>query len=315
MKSYMYEPMWTQQMEDVIERGYLSQTKSLIEEMFYKYGLKVYDLDERSERAYMTLDGLPYCDVGAEYNSEGGITYFYHSVFYAKERGRSSEDRQTFYSNKLSSLMKVLEKKKAVAASTEEALCFNLSGSIINQLERNIKNTNKSAWEMDTNHMHELLKAYFGEIDRTSVSQESIVHCKSVLDQYNKADDNKRQRQERIDSFVGNGMYVIGRDAGDGYIVGKISVGKDSNRTTTVVEDAFHRVRSLEESPLISNLSGAIPMIKVYFEQRSGEFSFRGDEGSFKLPVTDRYFEDIDVCTTYKTSVSRYTQIWMAIPA
>lgn len=316
MKNYMYEPMWSQEIEDMIESGDLTEVKPLVEEMFYKYGLQVYDIDILKRKVYMTLDGLPYCDVSAETNNDGGITYLYRSDYYAKERGRDFDDRHTFYSNKLSSLMKALEKKGAVATSTEDALNYNLIGATIRQLEQGIKNTSKSAWDMDAGHMHEMLKVYFGEIDKSDISEESIKHCKVILDTYNKADDNKRHRQERIDSFVANGLYVIGKDYGSGYIMGKISMSKDKdNRTITVIEEPFHRVKSISESTLFSNLSGVIPLIKVYFEQRKGSYSFMGDESDVMIPVTDHYFEDLDVCTTYKTSLSRYVQIWLMIPA
>ena len=96
----IYEGFETEQLSDSIDN---SSCKRLIQELNFKYGLKVIDAIEPqnswSKLSFLLADtnGLAVGKVWVD-KEEGHDVYNYRSPFYRKERGSDSADRETVHS-------------------------------------------------------------------------------------------------------------------------------------------------------------------------------------------------------------------------
>jgi len=304
VRMYIYEPMWSESLEQQLKQ---SSALPIVEEMFYKYGLKVLGGEPSGQAFFLTLDGPTYCRVGM-FNNE----WFYYSKFYRKQRGRSDIDRQTLTSIKLSSLMKSLEKNNAVPSSVTEVVRYSISKKVRYQIERGIGRTGKDLWGADVQSVHEALRVFFGEKDKLSVSQHAVAECKKLLDQFNASDDNMRQQKDKIEEFFKDGAYAIGQDYLDGYIIAKISINDDDE---TIYEGPVQRVKNLTDYEGYKDMAGAVTIIRTYLESEKSRYTFVRADDSFLIPVLDKYFTDLDACCVYDRSPSTFDINWMVISA
>ena len=107
----------------LVEQINASPTKKLIQELNYKYGLKVLTTTQNSENYTHRPLEFVVChpDTGFAVAKvwtvqDGGETeYNYRSPYYTKERGSNQADRETIHSRKLSSLMATLKRNNVVS--------------------------------------------------------------------------------------------------------------------------------------------------------------------------------------------------------
>jgi len=317
MKAYMYEPTWTQELEDLITT---SPVLPLVEEMFYKYGLKAigtdkYLLQPSLYKVYLTLDGLVYCSVAIDIpnGDVSSAVWQYYSKFYSKQRGKDEEDRRTITAKKLSNLMKSLEKYNAVPSSYEDISNIDIVSNIESLLRSSIAGRNKNLWDIRADSIHEALKVAFEGKSILDMNKEAVIECQRLLDTFNLSDDTTRQRKELVDSFFGKEVYLIGQDTIRGHLIAKIS--KDANNKM-VIEEPFQRVKSLSDYKEYTKIIPAITFMKVYMEPLEKDFSFvRANDPELRIPITDKYFTDIGACTVYGRHPTTFDPCWIAFNA
>lgn len=268
MANYIYEPMYTPELEEAIEQR--PDLKKLVMEMFYKYGLRVMQ-HLPNYGAVMTTDGVPYCAVRMGTNNDGATEYRYYSQ-HQKKRGRDNEDKRTYRSVKLSSLMKTLDKEEAV--NTEWADVF--SPYIIERFKEYIQKSIEGS--VSTNHgltnstVYKLLGAY---IDGRPMPEDIKTKCKEELDKLDRAVDIGRRRLKLGYDAVTNPFIVIGtNDHLDGYMLCKMKVKPEAEgklpdymeASRVEIIEPWRRVRNLEDCELYGEIAAPLTMLKVHTE-------------------------------------------------
>lgn len=322
----MYKNMWTQELEDTVEND---KAKPLIMEMFHKYGLQVYAFvpyKNMGSGGYfmMTLDGLPYCRVNAyeNYNSKlekDELIYRYSSNFYSCKRTRSDSDGHTLTSTRIASLMKALEKKKAVPSDSS----FLFGNSIVHNLCKQVGNKFDAKGykkSLSTDEVHLLLQLAIGGLAKIKVSPEKLNEYKVLLDNYNVIDETNNAEINRITTMFSGDVYIIGVSCTDGYVIGKAKceVSKNNRRVDDVgitsheMVEPFRGVLSLDDYENINAIRPILTMCKVSEEiQNAGRNVFKGI-----APVADAYYRDVDITTWYSNDPRENPQnmLWIAIP-
>ena len=328
MKPYIYENMWTQELEDAIEA---SPTKPLIAEMFYKYGLKVYaqntndDLGRR-DMFIMTLDGYPYCGVYVDevmvhnkttLSTTYKLQYNYYSNYYRKERGRDNDDRKLLRSTRLSNLMKSLEKNKAVASSIDEINGNRQHEQFIYYTRHGLdtKRTQKNPNTLNIIRLHSLLDS---AVNQKSIDEETLEYCKSILDLWNKADENSKLFLHEMASMFENDYYILYEDISDGILVGKAKMTMNDTKDNAVaieIVEPFQRVKQIEDYENYSELASYITMYKVFTEEND-IFKYKTKvktEGGL-LSYVDTYIKELNIAINYTSTNSHFDGVWMFIP-
>lgn len=291
----------------------------LVREVNHRYGLEVYSVSEKDNllgraKVHMgTSSGLPVCTVYASAEDDDTVIYNYHSPWRSKERGSSEEDRETYRSKKLNVLMATLQKFEVVPK--EEKVITHMmerpiTGIVYNQVLSNFRSTGKEALNPEV--AHKLLKRMFDEADDSIYATIDRTLCKSILDNYNKADETAKERDETVQRIWGEPFYAIGVNTGKHYLVGKAKLvftrtpyGMD--RKMEVVEP-FKRMKSLYE---VEDLRGILTILKVSHDKVQTHARMAG--GDFLIPVRDYYDADLEVAYGYDR-VTRYDRMWMVVP-
>lgn len=275
MKNYIYESMWTQELEDLIEND---KAKPLIMEMFYKHGFRVYQVikqsvgglndDERFINKFMlTLDGLPYCQVYVD-NMTDNTNYCFCSPFYEKERGRDRMDKSTIQSSKISGLMRMLDKYKCVVDTPERVIGTDAIYYIPATVERELlKDEPRGKPDCTNTEQYEVLKAY---MTSTKLPEDKHTAMKNMFDKWTKTMETERHAVEKVQSMFGKDFYILGETSCEGICVGKARIMyKDSTSLRNVpyeITDSFQRVKSLDELEGHDDLKAAVVMYKVWME-------------------------------------------------
>jgi len=317
MKNYIYEPMWTEELEELLEG---TDEERLVIEMFYKYGLKVYAINANyrftKRMILLTYDGLPYCGVFTSKNEEGDLLYNYYSEFYSKQRGRDMADRRTLSSKKLSSLMKTLEKNDAVPTVPQQVNV--VEAKIIQDLIAFRLRTGYKQQMIDTDRIHEILKYINGDIAKADLSQDTLSKCKITLDVYNKVDIESENKSKVISEFFENGVYVIGEDIDGGFIVNKLQAKinlKDRYESTFDYDEPFQRIQNLEDWEFYNDIAAQLTMMKVYVESKPDIQIEIARTNTLKvITMQNGYVEDLNmVCKL--NGLSSFNPAWLVIPA
>lgn len=283
MKNYIYEPMWSQELEDIIEND---KAKPLIMEMFYKHGFRVYDVvrtnrlvgevDEEGNiheatrthyKFMLTLDGLPYCQVYVDDTTKDKPSYCYFSPHYQKERGQDNVDRHTVRSAKISGLMRMLDKYECVVDNPEEVIgtdAMYYIPSIAHQVI--LKDSNHIGKpDFSSVQQYRVLKAY---MTGTKLTVERHEEVKNIFDIWSKSVETERHAVEKVQSMFGKDFYILGETVGEGLCVGKARFkyedGSWGRNPPFEVTDAFQRVRTLDELEGHDDLKAMVTMFKIW---------------------------------------------------
>lgn len=334
MQAYIYENMWTQELEDAVEN---SLAKPIVLEMFYKYGLKVIAWQTQSKYSYdesayivsankdcyiLSFNGMPACsvmaeDIGLENGQESKIEYSIFSKHIVKDRGRDNADRHTLRSVKLSQLIKSIEKRKIMddmdtsIIPSVKSLLHTSYGHISTQRDRKrVVDTDN-----DTEDIHSLLKAFFGMVEKDSLSPNTISNGKVILDKLNKTDENNKTHLMELTRMYKD-AYIIYADATDGYVVSRVKVNltedvRDYLRKDEDIEELIptQRVLKLEDHPEFSNFGGVLTMFKVWAEDHI-HYTMVKDI----IPERDTYWKEFDVTSYYKDTKSQHEGAYLCIP-
>ena len=316
MKRYIYDTCWTQELEDEIE--VVPNTKALIEEMYYRFGLKVYaqPISSANSNSYlMTLDGLPYCEVFTElvWNSKkelDEVNYCYYSKYFCKARGKDEVDRRTLRSTKLSKLMTTLEKTNAIMPDHTYLLTKDLLSDSMNNIKRKGVKTSKSIYDLDDVNKLQLLLEH--AVNKKPLDSESLNKYKVILDKWIKTDDDTKLAIKNMTTMFGNEFYIIAETQEAGYAIASAKVTEFvSKEFKYELIKPFQRVLNLDDYEYIDNIRAVLTMYKLFIE---------GQEPSIRMthlsPMTREYYEDLNIITTYSNypAGSSYTPLWTFIP-
>lgn len=274
--------------EDVV----LNKAFPLVRELAHKYGLMVLTMSQRMNPHLNMLylsreDGIPICKV---FFMEDKESFAILNCMTAKERGRSRDDKLTYFGKKVSFVMKTIEKEGLIPQST--------AAFVINALGRNIRNAvdslSSSYGEIrKSNHLngeiqHELIEIALGNRHVSTLSAESMSRVQSTLDKYRGADKTRAERQQELSEIFSKPMWSIIYDDTDSFCIGKMQLHptwNGVNETTpasvdmSIVED-FRRVADVTEIP---ELIPSMAMLKTAIEQARPDikYDFAGVSGFF----------------------------------
>lgn len=338
MQKYIYEACYTQELDDVINSD--SHLKLLVEEMFYRYGLKAYAWSGKSSSLFevkagvlMTLDGTPYCKVFVETSWDAKkeidvLEYCYTTAFASKERGTDYQDRHTWRSSKLSALMRTLDKKKAVPTDFTNSFNNDVVRTLIELVKDSASGTYKSTIDISRAPQIQPLLEYL--IDNKPIPADKIPEYKVILDKWKQADENKNAMNNKLNTMFTNEFYIIGENKTDGYVIGSaklISLEKyekdepwDSNATSLFeMVKPFQRVLSLDDYEYIDEIRPMLLMFKVNLEGREqrNDNKYHYDKEGQISPERRFFYDDVGIVTFNvggDAMKSDYKMLWTAIP-
>lgn len=284
----------------------------LVREINHKYKLVAYRKAENSDSKVHMCDanGLNACSLAVTVeNSEP--TFHYHSPWYEKDRGNSTQDRQTLRSKKLSALMATLKRHDVVPKSeflVEQIVAKPIISTVYSQIRWAYRYDDPRPLEAQIGRT--LLKIMFGEEPEAAYSTLDREYCRMILDKYNDIEQIVQTVKDTQQRIMHEPFYAIGANAGEQYIIGKAKVETDKAEglRMTVIEP-FKRVKSVME---IEELRGFLTMLKVTHDKMA-ESGRRMLGGEFKIPYTDHYDKDMEVVYGYN-NVDRYNRQWMVFP-
>jgi hypothetical protein len=325
MQNYIYESCWTQALENAIESD---GAKPLIMEMFYKYGLRVYEMKVGNPiiEYLLTLDGFYYGSVWVDevYDTNTNtnkIEYCYLSPIFKKQRGTSDRDRQTLRSTKLASLMRTLEKNKAVPSDSKEA-CRGY-GHIIRAVNEVLKDINenkrfdKDRTDISVSDMQKLLELVATDMSKNDITVELKDRCKILLDKWNTIDKNADSYKRKARMMFQNPFYVIHKSASLGYVVGKVMYKLDPAdyhfTDSDLIEEIepFRRVLTIEDYES-DELNAIFAMYKIHVEGNP-DYEGRYDKQTHMI-WSDTHIRDLNIGAYYSSRDSHYGGAWLVIP-
>jgi hypothetical protein len=305
----IYEGFETNDLSNAIDN---SPAKKLIQELNFKYGLKVIGrFDEnpllrRSWETFIVADpsGFAVARVWTE-KEDGCEVYCYRSPFYRKDRGSDTADRETIHSKKLSTLMATLKRNNVVPPSNgilnHGSYASDNFNQAINFLDthhgRDYKQTNFSADEI-----HIMLKAI---LLRESPNELNLDNCKQTLDKWNEQDRIKVNKRNDIERFFNSEFYAVGADKLNHLVIGSVKrmprQGHDNYYFEAV--KPFKRVTELPDE-----LKAIMLMNKVHSEGKTSMF------WANIIPQTQIYNPDLDLINVGIRGVDEFNLAWTLVP-
>ena len=311
MKPYIYTPSWTQDLEDAIDSH---PARVMAEELFFRFGLRAIavapsnseQVTEGNTSIFMTLDGLPYCEVYITHvpkykngGMETELRYCFYSQYYRKDRGSSQMDRRTLYSTKLSSLMKTLETKDVIPGGITERILTNYT---VDDVAGTIRNTygrtsSKYSGSVGTDLIQALLEL---SIDKKPLTDTQLYESKLILDKWKQSDENQSKLSEQLNGLLGKETYVIG-ESQLGTTIGSIMVTKfeeDRVREFEVVKP-FIGIKSLDDCEYADELRPVMTMYKLHLEQLEQANTHEPKYNTALSYASREYYKDLGIITTY----------------
>ena len=231
----------------------------LVRELAHKYGLMVFAASRRYEGNLNPLylsreDGIPVCKVFFMADKE---SFAIRNCLTQKDRGRSRDDKLTYFGKRIPFLMKVIEKEGLIPRDTQTFI----NATMGQQIKRSVDDLSSSYGEIrKVNHLlgeiqHELIEIALGNRHLSTLSAESMSRVQSALDKYRDADKTRVERQQELSEIFDKPMWAILHDNTDSFCVGKMKLSPtwgSVNETTpasvdmSIVED-FRRVADVTE--------------------------------------------------------------------
>jgi hypothetical protein len=304
----IYEGFETEQLSELINN---SSAKKLIQELNFKYGLKVVDkvdphaLSRSSPTSFLLADpsGFMVAKVWVD-KEDGHDVYNYRSPFYKKERGSDTADRETVHSKKLSTLMATLKRQDVVPPSSGminkfPSESFNQGMGLMDAHHgRDYKNSSFSADEI-----HTMLKVILlGE----SPNELNLNNCKEVLDKWNGQDRIKVEKRKDIERFFFNEFYAVGADKLNHLVIGSVKAmpRQGSDNYSYEIVKPFKRVKELPDE-----FKAVMLMNKVHAEGKNVTKFFADI-----VPQASGYNPDLDLINVSTRFVDEFNPHWTLIP-
>lgn len=274
--------------EDVVS----NKAFPLVRELAHKYGLSVIATFERMDKKLNPLymaraDGIPICKV---FFMEDKESFAIRNCMTAKDRGRSQEDKLTFFGKKVSFVMKTIEKESLLPRDATDFFLVMAGDKIRNAVDKlsssfgEVRKGNSISGEV----IHELIEIALGNRHVSTLSAESMTKVQSALDKYRDADKTRVERQRELAEIFSKPMWAVMYDQTESFCAGMMKLNPtwdDVANTTpsyvgfTIVED-FRRVADVTE---ITELIPTMAMLKTSIEQARPDvkFEFVGDSKFF----------------------------------
>jgi hypothetical protein len=285
----------------LVEQINNSPSKKLIHEVHFKYGLKVLNEDKGAFLMCEPSTGFAVAKVWTT-TEDNETVYNYRSPFYAKERGRSTADRETIHSKKLSTLMGTLKRQEVIPNAERlvkhHSECWYRGKTIMEQ------HFGKSTKQVDINAdvLHALLQKTLGVSPDTKAYQIDTNICQQILDKYNKLDKINEEKQREVKRFFWDEFWCVGADDNNHLIVGSAKL--DTHGNFGVVKP-FKRVYNLDE---YENLKPIMLMMKVHMQDKTDKFIAN------TIPHVSGFLNDLDMVTTYSSFIDSYNFVWALTP-
>ena len=304
----IYEGFENEHLEHLINE---SPTKKLIQELNFKYGLKVisrYDENPLLRRTWETFlladpSGFAVARVWTD-KEDGHDVYNYRSPFYKKERGSDTADRETIHSKKLSTLMATLKRQNVVPPPSGmlnmyPTESFNQGISLMDSHHgKDYKSSNFSADEI-----HTMLKVILlGE----SPNELNINNCKEALDKWDTQDKIKVEKRADIERFFNTEFYAIGADKLNHLVIGSVKrmPRQGSNNYSFEMVKPFKRMKELPDE-----FKAVMLMNKVHAEGKNVTTFYANT-----VPHTSGYNPDLDLINVTSRVVDEFNCHWTLIP-
>jgi len=306
---YAIDGLTEQYVIDAIES---TPVKKLIYELNFKFGLKVLALEQKGEmytrrpQEIVLTDATGTFVVARAWTEDTGknLTYYFRSPYFIKDRGHSREDKETFFSKKLSTLIATI-KRNSIIPNEEQILHFYRASffSAVHTLESSHGRSYKDD-ALSVDKVHTLLKYALGETTELNI----LAECKTILDKYNKLDKIKETAKADIKRFFGGGFYAIGADGFGQLVVGKIKhIGDDVSGFKFNVVEPFVRVKNLDKH---EHLQPIMLMQKVYHEQQGRHTIYHAN----LIPPHSGLLNDLDIIQINNAHPSVYDFVWTFVP-
>lgn len=316
--NYIYQGYDTPELVAKVEAA-SSQEKLLLREMFFKFGVKVFDVREphfqQAPSEFFLCDGVSGIEVGnvSVTGSDSSPEFCFYAEHYSKSRGSSQTDRRTLRSVKLSSLMATIKKCQAIPNMKEfasDCLTYVMGSSlhyVMKEILRDGKvgNSNHKRHECDVNTeaYHAMLKMFFNEASPDVMMSFDRHELKKHLDKMNNFDNVTKEAERYTKEFaLSDYHYCIGTTQEGDYLVAKckvndVTLNKDNRDDKVTLEvQEIKRVKSIRES--YSDLVPFLTMVKTTRESNLNCDSAKNNDDWF-LPRTDKHFQDMGYTTVY----------------
>jgi hypothetical protein len=260
------------------EEVVLNKAFPLVRELAHKYGLLVIATktftDTKTNYLYMAReDGIPVCRVFFMPDRE---SFAIRNCMNTKDRGRSYEDKLTFFGKKVSFVMKTIEKEHLIPTDTQQFI----NNVFRNQIENGINSFSDSYGEIrKSSHgfggdlMHHLIDIVLGNRHVSTLSAESMSNIQSALDKYRETDKTRVERKRELTEVFSTPMWAIIYDKTDSFCIGKLNLTptwKNDTYTTSTdnltieIAEPFKRVADITDVP---ELIPTMTMLKVAIQQ------------------------------------------------
>jgi hypothetical protein len=297
---------------DKISESSIIENKAypLLRELVYQYGVQVVGYQRNSPtddtqyaRLLLAWKEIP---VGGIYFDRNTSQFAFRTVMAPKERGRTYEDKYTYFATKVSVLMRSIKKYKLMPEHAEELLSTQFRSTfweVPTAVARSFTSKYKSS-SLDSEEIHTLLNIAFNNQDQYSLSKESMDKYKSLLDIFNRVDKVRAEQAEELKSIFSNPVWTVGYDNSNTFIVGKLdftfslNYNHDIDHVTVELVEPFVRVKDVDH---IDELIPRLTMLKVHMQQnhqdKIRDFGFLG-ESQLVPKRLDMYIPELRVYGT-----------------
>ena len=273
MKTYVHPFAAKVTDEDVVT----NKAFPLVRELVHKYKLSVIARNEmlNPELASLYLareDGIPICKV---FYMSDKDSYAIRNCVSTKDRGRSTDDKLTYFGKKVSFVMKTVEKEGLIPATTQEFFGLTMGeqiGYAVDRFSDSYGEIRKQSHGLTGEIMHDLIEIALGNRHVSTLSAESMGKVQSALDKYREADKTRAERKRELTEVFNSPMWAIMYDKTDSFCIGKLKLtptwGSDEVAATQhlniAIAEPFKRVADVTEVP---ELIPTMTMLKVAVQQ------------------------------------------------
>lgn len=323
MNNYIFAGRETPELIDMLNNN---KALPLVRELNFKYKMVVVDVVEGNTPAknigfVMALNegvtagvpiGIAFVRTTTEYDKNHNLEvkheYAYHSEYISKARASSHDDRCTYKSIKLASLIATLKRQEAIPSP--EIVFRRMSGGIHDAIDvtksKLRKGRSSKSVDVTGDQFHAMLRTV---INGDPLPPSLINICKTELDKLNTIDKNVAHTAAEIERMYGKSFYALGaskyRGMGDEVRNDLVlTVCRFVDNKLEILKPVKH-LKSLADAP---ELIPVMTMLKVSIEDKQKELI------SDCIPLVAGFFEELEVAVDYRRYPSMYEYIWAITP-
>ena len=327
MNNYIFAGKETPELVDALNNN---KALALVRELNFKYKLMVVGFVEGikadQNRGFIVslgegnMAGIPigiaYVSTTTEYDDDHKLVtkteYAYQSEYISKMRASSQEDRSTYKSIKLASLLSTIKRQEAIPSP--EIVFRRMSGGIhggIDMARDRLRNGRSSKRiEVTSDQFHAMLKTV---VNGDALPLNLIDICKIELDKLNTIDKNSSHANSEIDRMFGKSFYALGankyREKGGGTSAEArsdlvLAVCKYTDGKVEILKPIKH-LKSLTDVP---ELVPVMTMLKLATEDKQREML------NGCIPLQSQFHEELDMAVDYNRYPTMYEYVWAITP-